>query len=252
MKKITTIFICLLALMMSTQAEAESFVNDLQYKFRVGYNIGGTAPVGLPEEIRRIDGYKLTPSFLFGVDVQKPLGGKWGLLVGVHFEGKNMNADATAKAYHMKMKKGDSELEGLFTGKVHQEVTEWMFTIPVQATYTFNNKLQVKAGPYMSILTAKDFDGIASDGYIRQGGATGAKVLIGNKEGEWATYNFKDDMRTIQVGLAAGLDWSFYRNFGLSVDLNWGLNGIFKKDFKVIDNTLFPIYGTIGFFYHLK
>ena len=32
----------------------------------------------------------------------------------------------------------------------------------------------------------------------------------------------------------------------------WGLNGIFKKDFKVIDNTLFPIYGTIGFFYHLK
>jgi len=127
-----------------------------------------------------------------------------------------------------------------------------MFTLPVQATYTFNNKLQIKAGPYFSLVASKDFEGIASNGYLRQSSPTGAKIEIGNKEGEWATYDFSDDMRDFQVGMGIGLDWDFYRNLGLSVDLNWGLNGIFKKDFKTVEDTLYPIYGTIGFFYHLK
>jgi hypothetical protein len=59
-------------------------------------------------------------------------------------------------------------------------------------------------------------------------------------------------MRDFQVGMGIGLDWDFYRNLGLSVDLNWGLNGIFKKDFKTVEDTLYPIYGSVGFFYHLK
>jgi hypothetical protein len=30
------------------------------------------------------------------------------------------------------------------------------------------------------------------------------------------------------------------------------LNGIFKKDFKTVEDTLYPIYGSIGFFYHFR
>ena len=127
-----------------------------------------------------------------------------------------------------------------------------MFTLPIQATYSFNDKLQLKAGPYFSLLINKDFSGIASDGYLRQNDPTGPKILMGSKEGEWATYDFSDDMRRFQFGLAVGIDWQFYRNFGLSADLNWGLNGIFKSDFKTVDQTLFPIYATIGLFYRLK
>ncbi len=258
MKKTTTTTIALfyiaaiVAIMLPSEAKAESFGKDLTAKVRIGYNIGGTAPIGLPEEIRSIDKYRMSPSIMVGMDVQKPLCGKWGILSGVRFEGKMMNGDVTTKAYHMKIRKGDSEMEGLFTGKVHQKVSQWMFTIPVMGTYTFNEKLQLKAGPYFSFLVVKDFHGIASDGYLRQGDPTGPKILIGSREGEWATYDFNDDMRTFQMGVAAGLDWKFYRDFGLSVDLNWGLNGIFKKDFKVVEQTLFPIYGTIGFFYHIK
>ena len=45
------------------------------------------------------------------------------------------------------------------------------------------------------------------------------------------------------------MDWQLHRNIGLSADVNWGLTGIFKKDFKTVEQTLYPIYGTIGAFY---
>ena len=250
--KLKILFTGILALLASTLSKANSWDDDLQVKARAGYSIGGTAPIGMPETIRSIDAYKLTPSFMFGLDIQKSIGDKWGLLTGLHFENKAMNGDVTTKAYHMEVRKGDSMMEGLFTGKVHQEVTQWMFTLPIQATYSFNDKLQLKAGPYFSLLINKDFSGIASDGYLRQNDPTGPKILMGSKEGEWATYDFSDDMRRFQFGLAVGIDWQFYRNFGLSADLNWGLNGIFKSDFKTVDQTLFPIYATIGLFYRLK
>ena len=250
--KLKILFTGILALLASTLLKADSWDDDLQVKARAGYSIGGTAPIGMPETIRSIDAYKLMPSFMFGLDIQKNIGDKWGLLTGLHFENKAMNGDVTTKAYHMEVRKGDSMMEGLFTGKVHQEVTQWMFTLPIQATYSFNDKLQLKAGPYFSLLINKDFSGIASDGYLRQNDPTGPKILMGSKEGEWATYDFSDDMRRFQFGLAVGIDWQFYRNFGLSADLNWGLNGIFKSDFKTVDQTLFPIYATIGLFYRLK
>jgi len=252
MKKNLTIITFLLSVLMSGNMMAGTVMDSLQVKARAGYSIGGTAPIGLPNTIRSIDGYKLTPSFMFGVDLQLPLNGKWGVLTGVHFENKGMNGDVTTKAYHMEVKKGDSMMEGLFTGKVHQEVKMWMFTLPLQATYRLGNNVQLKAGPYFSILTSKDFSGIASDGYLRQGDPTGPKIIMGDREGEWATYEFTDDMRNFQMGVGVGVDWQVYRGLGISADFNWGLNGIFKSDFKTVEQTLYPIYGTIGIFYRLK
>ena len=38
--------------------------------------------------------------------------------------------------------------------------------------------------------------------------------------------------------------------FGHLVRLTWGLSEIFKKNFEVIDQAMYPIYGTIGLIYH--
>ena len=173
-------------------------LEELQLRARAGYSIGGTAPIPLPETIRSIDSYSLTPSFMAGIDAQLPLNQRWGISVGLHFENKAMDGDVTTKAYHMEVVKGDSKLTGLFTGHVNQKVTQWMFTIPVQATLQLGQKLSLRGGPYLSLLTSKKFSGIASDGYLREGNPTGSKILMGNKEGEWATYDFNDDMRTFQ------------------------------------------------------
>jgi hypothetical protein len=110
----------------------------------------------------------------------------------------------------------------------------------------------LKAGPYVSLLINKDFSGYVFDGYLRQGNPTGPRVAMGKEENERATYDFSDDMRNFQCGIAIGADWQVHKHFGVSVDLNWGLNGIFKSSFKTVEQTLFPIYGTIGVFYTIK
>ena len=75
---------------------------------------------------------------------------------------------------------------------------------------------------------------------------------MGSKEDEWASYDFSDEMRRMQFGIGIGADWQVYRRLGVSADLNWGLTGIFPGDFKTVEQSLYPIYGTIGIFYRLK
>lgn len=250
MKKNTIICIAFcLAWLMPCQALAANPDGGLQLKARVGYNIGGTAPIGLPATIRSIEAYRLTPSVMAGADLQIPLHGNWGIMAGLRVENKAMDADVTTKAYHMEVVKNESKIEGLFTGHIRQEVTEWMLTLPVMATYQLGQKVSLKAGLYLSLLLGKDFSGIASDGYLRQGTPTGPKVYMGNKEGEWSTYDFSDDMRSLQFGVTAGADWQLHEHFGLSADLNWGLTGIFKNNFETIEQSLYPLYGTIGLFW---
>ncbi|MBQ1588583.1 MAG: PorT family protein [Prevotella sp.] len=249
MKKIIVLFTLLLAMQHHSQAVAEGLMSNAEFKVRIGYSIGGTAPIGIPATIRSIDSYKLTPSFMIGVEGMKTVYSNWGVMIGFHMENKGMDAEATTKAYRMEVKKGESVMNGLYTGHVKQKVTEWMFTVPIQATYKLSNRVLLKAGPYLSLLVNKDFSGYVYDGYLRQGDPTGPKVSMGTEENERATYDFSDDMRNLQMGIGAGVDWQVHKNIGVSADLNWGLNGIFKKDFKTVEQTLYPIYGTISAFY---
>ncbi|MBR1503753.1 MAG: PorT family protein [Prevotella sp.] len=254
MRKLTYIRLALIGMTLFTtrHVTAQTSLEQLQVKVRMGYSIGGTTPLGMPASIRSIESFKLTPNFMFGADVMYPLSEKFGLQAALHYEIKDMDGEVTTKGYHMKVKMDEDELEGIYTGHVRQKVRQRMLTIPIQMTYEISKKVQLKAGPYLSLLLAKDFYGYAFDGYLRKDDPTGVKVVMGDKEGEWATYDFGVDMRTCQVGIAVGIDWSFYRNLGLSADLSWGLTGIHHSDFKTVEQTLYPIYGTIGLFYRIK
>ncbi len=249
MKKVFSIIVACAFFAVPALAQKGELSGTLDVKARVGYSIGGTAPLGMPATIRSIDSFRPAFSIMAGADATLSLGQGWGILAGLHVENKGMTTEVSTKGYRMEVVKGDSRLDGLFTGHVKQEVTQWMLTIPVEATYSVSRTVTVKAGPYVSVLLKKDFSGIASDGYLRQGDPTGPRINMGNVEGEWATYDFSDDMRRLQLGIAAGVDWQVYRNFGLSADLNWGLTGIFPGSFKTVEQTLYPIYGTLGIFY---
>lgn len=225
--------------------------DSLDVKLRVGYNIGGTAPMGLPASIRSIDAFQMTPSLMVGGDVNLTLRKHWKLSAGLHFENKGMDTEVTTKSYRMEMRKGNSQISGFFTGHVKQVVSQWMVTLPVQTTYQLNEHVTLKAGPYVSLLVHKDFSGIAFDGYLRQGDPTGPKIIIGNTEADWATYDFSEEMRSLQWGVSVGIDWHWDYRLGLSADLNWGLSGIFSEDFKTVEQPLYPIYGSVGVFYKL-
>ncbi len=230
-------------------------LDSLDFKVRAGYNLGGTVPLPLPASIRSIDAFRPTFSPMVGASITLPVKFRlstmdFGFSTGLRFENKGMDAEVTVKSYRIEMRRGDSELNGLFTGHVKQEVEQWMLSLPLDFQFSIKD-FQFRVGPYVSLVVSKQFSGIASDGYLRQGDPTGPKIEIGDKEGEWATYDFSDDMRKMQWGLNLGIDWLINNHIGFSAELNWGFSGIFQSDFKTVEQSLHPIYGTVGVLYEL-
>ena len=163
MKKIT---ILTLLMTLALTASAISLPDSLNYTVRLGYNIGGTAPIGMPATIRKMNKFYFKPNFSLGIDVQRDMWGSWGLLTGLHLENKAMKIDATVKNYHMEMTKDGDRIEGVYTGNLVTECEEWMLTVPVNATFRTGNVL-LKCGPYISYVSTRVFKGHVYDGYLR-------------------------------------------------------------------------------------
>lgn len=258
MKKIILSLLLLLPLSIAahTNDEVKDTDNNLlkaalkgwHVRLGAGFNLGGTSPLPLPAEIRKIESYQ--PGLCFTVQgaAHKQFGEKkkWGLMLGLRFESKGMKTDATVKNYHMEAVNDDGSgtVRGAWTGKVKTEVNNNYLTIPVLATYNFNERWMVKAGPYFSYMVNGTFKGSAYDGYIRDLDPTGTKTEV-----QSASYDFSDDLRRFQWGVQAGGEFRAYKHLSVSLDLTWGLNGIFPSDFQSVTFALYPIYGTLGFHY---
>ena len=238
--------------LMSVMGVRAGVIDSVDVRLRIGYNFGGTSPLSLPASIRSIDAFRPTFSPCIGAEMTIPVvRGQWSVVGGIRLENKGMDPEVTVRGYRMAMVKGNSQISDLFWGHVSQEVSQWMLTVPVSFQLSISD-FRFRLGPYVSLLVSKEFSGIASDGYLRQGDPTGPKIEIGNKEGEWATYDFSDDMRSLQWGVGIGVDWQMSSRLGLSADLHWGLSCIFQSDFKTVEQTLYPIYGTVGVFWRIE
>ncbi len=213
-----------------------------------GFNIGGTAPLPLPREIRSIESYNPGLHFAIEGDVHKQFGAskKWGVMVGLRFESKGMETDARVKNYHMEAVNADGSgrIEGAWTGYVKTKVDNTYLTLPVLATYTFNERWRIMAGPYFSYMLNGDFTGEAYDGYIRDQNPTGEKAEVTK-----ATYDFSSDLCRFHWGVQIGGEYKAYKHLAITANLQWGMNGIFPSDFESVTFSLFPIYGTVGFAY---
>ena len=223
----------------------EQEAGKFDYSVRIGYEVGGTAPLGMPASIRGLNSFQPRANILVGGDAHYAFSSRWGLMASLWLENKGMRTDAKVKNYSMEMRQGTDNITGRFTGNVVTEVDEWMISIPVMAAFEAH-KVRVKVGPYVSWVFDGNFSGYAYDGYLRNGTPTGAKVLIGNDETTRGDYDFSSDMRKCQFGVAAGADWHFGRHLGTFLNLSWGLTGVFNDDFKTIEQTMYPIYGSVG------
>lgn len=248
MNKNRLAFLILFVSVLSQQA----FAGDgIRLHARAGYSVGATSPIGVPDGVSGIDAFRLTPSFTVGIDASYPLDQRWAIAVGLRFERKAMDADISAQSYHMELRKGTDAIEGVFTGHVSQQVGLTMLSVPIYALWQASPKWHLKAGPYLSLLLTKDFSGTASDGYLRQGGPTGPKITIGDTPDTWATYDFSDEMRSLQMGITLGVDWQALPLLALSLDLGIGLTGIFPSSFSTVEQPLYPLYGTVGVCYNI-
>ena len=227
-----------------------SLLMGFEYEIKAGISIGGTSPLPLPREIRSIEGYSPTLCLSLEGDVVKWFGQdkRWGLLFGLRLETKGMQTKAQTKNYSMEIfGDGGERVKGNWTGMVKTKYRGTFFTIPLVASYKVNKRLRLDLGPYVSFGTSGNFSGHVYDGYLRENNPTGNKVQF---EGDRiALYDFSDDLRTVQYGVQAGVNWKAYRHLTVSGNLMWGLNDIFKSDFDTITFNMYPIYLNVGFGY---
>ena len=248
---------CMLLLALSVFAEEKNnpgalirhTLKGLEYRIKAGFNIGGTSPLPLPAEIRKIESYRPGMQIALEGNVIKWFHQhKWGALFGVRFENKGMKKDASVKNYYMVMDSynGDvlGHIEGNWTGYVKTNVKNSYVTLPFQVIYKVSPRWDLKFGPYISFLTNGDFSGTAYDGYIREGDPRGEKANVTE-----ATYDFSGDLRKFQWGADFGGEWRAYKHLSVYADLTWGLNSIFPDDFKSVSFKMYNIYLNFGFGY---
>lgn len=227
-----------------------SALMGLHYEVKAGINLGGAAPLPLPREIRKLDSYSPTFCFSLEGDVIKWFGKKekWGMLFGLRLETKGMTTEARVKNYGMAyFGEGGEIMEGYWTGGVKTKYRSTLFTIPILMTYKVNPRLRLHIGPYVSFQSSGDFSGHVYEGYLRHITPTGEKVQFEN--GQTASYDFSDELRTVQCGMQGGVTWKAFRHLTVSADLTWGLSDIFRNNFETIDFAMYPIYLNVGFGY---
>lgn len=250
MKNIVTLLFAIL-LCIPAAGKIKLDLDSIRYDVRIGYNIGGTAPVDMPASIRKLNKYKLQPNFVIAIGAKHHLSGRWGLMSGFRFENKNMEIDATVKNYFVDIVMGGQSLSGIYCGHNATKVKQFMITIPLYVTFNITDDLSIHAGPYASLLLSKEFSGCVYNGHLRVDRPTGPKVEMGGKDGAHGVFDFSDHMRRMQYGVTAGADWQFSKEWGVYGEVNWGFTGIHQSDFKTVDPTLYPIFGSFGMIYKL-
>jgi hypothetical protein len=211
---------------------------------RVGFTIGGTAPLPMPREIRKINSYKLDGFSMLGIDAYRLFNDRWGLLSGVRLSYEGMKTKADVKNYHITITQNSDRLTGNYTGTDENNVRTLSLKVPIEVLYRVSPRWALRGGPYLQINLSRKFDGTVYNGYLREGNPTGQKVDIDASNP--ATYDFHHDMRRVLYGFEAGADWKASRLVSCFAQLDWGADGIFKSDFETIRFNMYPIYLTLG------
>lgn len=222
--------------------------NGMGFLVRLGYVIGGSTPLPLPGEIRKINEFKPKGGISLGVDGYKYFNTRWGLTAGLRLFYEGMHTGANVKNYHMAIRMDEDVVEGNFTGTDITDTRMFGMTIPVTATYRVGARWTFNLGPFVSFWFYRDFNGEVYDGYLREGDPTGQKISISAENP--ATYDFGDDMRRFAVGAEFCADFRITRHLNAFGLLDWGFTDVFKNDFETVTFSLYPIYATLGLAYY--
>lgn len=242
--------------LMAQNGENEDKKKNLDWYLNLGINIGGSMPVPLPAEVRKIKSYnpKINPHI--GLSTVYHLNHKWGIASELSIGNKGMRVTDEVKYMHTKVIVSDKnsqdkrEVDGYFVGKNMTNVGLTYLSLSVSAVYSFNERWEVKLGVYAASLGKTKFTGDVSDGYLRDGDPNGPIVVI--EEDNPATFDFSDNMRDFDAGIIVGGKYNINDRIGIIAKLDMGLTDIFYRDQNPIEFKMQNIYGTIGVSYRLK
>lgn len=252
MKKMLTGIISGLLLATSAVAQ-ENKTNPFTHTIIVGYNLGATLPVYLPEEIRSVDSYwpQFTPQLGYGMSYR--LSGAWSLESGISLDIKGMGVRDRVKYMYTDVNMDGNNIKGYFTGRNETEVKITYATVPLQIGYQLNDNWKIKAGGYLSYRSSSEFSGTVWGGYLRK---TEDKDIINSEkvdieEKGTAVFDFGKELRDFDFGLIGGFEHRLNRKFGLYTNLSYGLISVFPSDFKGVDLKMRNVYATVGMKYVL-
>ncbi|MCW3465664.1 porin family protein [Chitinophaga nivalis] len=229
------------------QTKKEAFKPVLEHRILAGFNFGATAPVSLPNTIRKINSYwpEFCPSL--GYELSYRATSKWGAAVGVKLDYKGMGVKDNVQYFPTIITMNDGgSFAGDFTGENKTTVRNAYVSFPVSAVFTPNDNWRFNLGGYVAWLFSSNFYGDVTNGYIREGGSTGAKINV-----DKATFDFGKEMRTFDCGLQGGAAYRVGRNLSVNGNLAWGLRPVFNSDFKGMDFPMYNIYLTLGVAYKI-
>ncbi len=218
----------------------------VELQANVGLNIGGSTPLGMPREVRKVRSFNPRLNGTLEAKATKwwGEGQRWGTSLGVRLENKSMKVGADVKNYHTEIIREGDKVAGYWTGYVNIKYSVLYLTVPVTADYRLSESWKVRAGLFASFNLDGDFSGHVTDGYLRSGEPTGEKIVY--DKGQRAEYDFSDDLRKADWGAQLGASWKFYGNFSLNGDLTYAFGNIFKDGFSTVKEKLHPLYLNIG------
>lgn len=229
-------------------AQAQPSPHQWEFKVNAAYNIGGSSPLPLPVEIRKIESFEPAAfSPHLAAEVIYRFDSRWGVSAQLALDYKGFTVKNRVKNLHTEIEMGEEMYIGNFTGKNTSIIKNYYLSIPVLANYRLSERWDVQLGPYFAWLCRPYFQGNASDGYIRQGSPIGEKTIV-----DKATFDFSDSQNKFDFGLLAAAEWGFYRNLALRGQLAWGLRPLFPSDFTGISFKMYNIYASIGLSYRLS
>ena len=221
---------------------------------RAGYVIGGTTPLPLPKEIRKINSFSPRGGISIGIDGYRMLSKRWGLSLGAHFFWEGFHTSADVKNYYVWLEQEGEITKGYFTGTNVTNTEMWGATVPLLCTFRISPRWNVSLGPYLSYYFKQTFTGEVYDnnegvGYLREDTPVGTKILMTRDNPTPYPDDFADHMHPMSVGLEACFDWKAMRHMNVFGSLDWGLSNIWQSDFEAISFKMYPIYATIGLAY---
>lgn len=223
--------------------------HNMDYQLRAHFSIGGSAPLGLPDEIRSIKSYD--PGLQLGLEANATKWFSkhpdWGIRAGVAVIGRGMKTKARTMNYLTQIIQDQAQVKGYYTGTVQTKVSNTYVNLPISAVYRLSSRWNLYGGLAFSFAIDKEFNGYVSDGVFRQDSPTGPKITFSGDNR--AAYDFSDEVQTFQWGTHLGAEWQLNKHFKLFPALNYNFNGVLDKDFNAISFNLYNIYLDIGFAY---
>lgn len=253
MRKIILGIALLIGIMCNAQQAETSknhfFNTNIDYQIRANFSIGGSTPIGIPREIRKIESYN--PMILLGAEINTTKWFSdekiWGIRLGIRSERKGMETKAQVKNYITEIEKSGEKIRGYYTGMVKTEVINSYISLPISVVYRISDRWNLYAGGYFSRAIYQQFKGSVSEGYLRQDTPIGAKISF--EQNEQAKYDFSDKIQKTEWGALLGAEWYLNDKFCFFPEITYSFNSLLNPNFEAISFSLHNVYLNLGFGY---